>query len=103
MLAFLSSEPLIFPLLQVGVLAVASWKVLSGSRGAAVFLGVVLSLGVVLTLYQVVFTPNLPTIAVATLGIWAALPLATAAVIFFHAEVRGFYVARANAGWRGEL
>ena len=100
--AFLTPGTLVFPMLQIAFLSFIAWKTLSGSQGAAFFLGALLVLGVLDAVYQLVTMPDLPAFAMAIVVGWASLLTGTAWVIFFHAGVRRFYAERAKSEWRVE-
>jgi|GEM_PF-4506211 len=101
--ALLAPTPLGLAAVQVAFLAFVSWKALTGSRKAALFLAILLLLGVGIDLFEFSRTPELPIEVVVVSAVWWTLLLATVAVIFFNTRVRQFYAERTSAGWRGEL
>lgn len=101
LLGLLTPGPLVFPLLQVALLAFIAWKALCGAKAAARLFAVLLLVSAATTTYQLATAARVPTVNVIVFGAWVVLLLATAAFILFHPAVRQFYAHRAGTDWGG--
>jgi hypothetical protein len=98
LLGLLTPGPLIFPLLQVGLLSLVAWKALGGSNRAGFVFAALLVVSALTTTYQLVTTARVPPVNVVVFGSWVALLLGTAAFISLHPVVRRFYADRSEGG-----
>ena len=101
LLGLLTPGPLVFPLLQVALLAFIAWKALAGAKAAARLFAVLLLVSAATTTYQLLATAQVPTANLIVFGAWVVLLVATAAFIFVHPSVRRFYADQDSVGWGG--
>lgn len=90
-LALMMSAPLIYPMLQVALVAFMAWRALDGKRSAAYILGGLFLLGGLAAVFQAIELVRLASVLVVIFGAWGLLLLATAGYIFLSPVVRRFY------------